>query len=90
MKENAKANRVRIYFNEGDKVRLKGIDGPEMKVRRVVRGRRVHEEEGEKGGKDILVGIECLWFERDGENGEGGYDYKMKREVFNSKDLEHV
>jgi len=45
----------KIFFNEGDLVRVKGISGPKMRVGRVVRGRR-------DGSGSILIGIECLWF----------------------------
>ena len=80
----------KIYFNEGETVRLKDLEGPIMKVRKVVRGRRL-DDDGES--KTILVGIECEWFER--EEGESmlpgvDYDYRLMREVFNTKDLVHI
>ena len=63
--------RVKIFFNEGDTVRLKIEGSPEMLVMRVDmvgRGEQARE----------LDGISCMWFDS---------DLHIKEYKFNTKDL---
>jgi uncharacterized protein YodC (DUF2158 family) len=70
-----------IYFNTGDKVRLKQevSNRPEMLVESVTKARMPRDQDDKS--KSVLLGIKCFWFTTNGF-------YQEK--TFNSKDLEKL
>lgn len=68
----------RVYFNPGDKVRIKHDLEYKPRTMLVVQVKKMRSLSGENSS---LSGIECIWFDTNGA---------MNKEVFNTKDLEKV
>lgn len=70
-------NDEKVFFNPGELVKVRGIDGPTMVVQKVDRLEKLDTRTNVN--ERVLLGISCFWFTLD-------YQYQVAR--FNTKDLE--
>lgn len=75
---------AKVFFETGDKVRLKQFAQPEMIVRAVLKIRDPDQ------GKSQLLGISCMWFTTQGEYQEQTFSTKDLLKVRGVRDVDSL